>query len=97
VCIVGNAELIWDGQQKRVRLRNRLVFPKLLNQAIRFSSVATAEDRACGCVNEADLVLFLIPSSEIGAIKVIDQRKDTATDGDARRASMASNLLALHI
>jgi hypothetical protein len=69
-----------------------LVFPKLLYQDIRLSSVAAAEDRPCGFVKEADLVLFLTSSSEIGTITVVDQREDTSADGNAGNASVASLL-----
>ena len=61
VRIVGDAELIWDGQQQRVGLRDRLVFPKLFDQDIRLSSVAAAEDRPRGFVEKPDGVLFMTP------------------------------------
>ena len=44
---------------------------ELLDEDIRFSSVATTGDRPRRCVKEANLVLFL-PSSEIGTVMVVD-------------------------
>ena len=84
--------MVWDGQQQSVRLRDRLVFPKLFDQDVRFSSVATAEDGSCVLVKEADLVLFLTSPSEIGAITIVDQREDTAANGNARSPSVSSLL-----
>ena len=81
VRIVGNTELIWDGWQQRVGLRDRLVFPKLLDENLRFSSVAAAKDRPCIFVKEPDFVLlFTRALSEIASITVIEQRKNTADD-----------------
>ena len=57
--------------------------------SISFFSSRTAEDRPCGFVKEADLVLFLTSSSEVGTITVVDQREDTAADGNAWNASVA--------
>src|SRR5580692_6855267 len=68
--IVGNAQLIRDGEQEGVRLGDCLVFLKLFDQDLRFSGVGTAEDRSRGFVKEADLVLLLAPTPEIGAIKI---------------------------
>ena len=59
---------------------------------IRFRCVATAENRPCVFVKKADLVLFLNSSSEIGTITIVDQGKDTAADGNARSADVASLL-----
>ena len=44
--IVGNAQLVGDGQQQRVGLGDGLVLPELLDQGIRLGGVAAAEDRA---------------------------------------------------
>lgn len=57
--VVSNAKLVGDGDQKRVGLRDRLVFPKLFDQYIRLSRIGAAENRSCGPVNVADLVLDL--------------------------------------
>src|SRR5579863_5744070 len=90
--IVRNAELVWDGEQQRVCRRDRLVFPKLFDQNIRFRCVATAENCSCGFVKIADLVLFLTSSSEIESITIVDQGKNTAADGNARGTDVASFL-----
>jgi len=90
--IVGNTQLVWDGQQERVGFRDRLVFSKLFDQDIRLGCIATAEDRSCGFVKEAYFVLFLTAASEIATITVVDQCENTAANGDARSASMASLL-----
>src|SRR5579863_405255 len=90
--IVRNAELVWDGEQQRVCRRDRLVFPKLFDQNIRFRCVATAENCSSGFVKIADLVLFLTSSSEIESITIVDQGKNTATDGNARGTDVASFL-----
>src|SRR6202041_4220915 len=74
-------------------LRDCLVFPKLLDENIRLGSIAAAEDRPCVFVKESDFVLlFLRASSEIGTIAVIEQRKNTAANGNARSACVASFL-----
>src|SRR5580698_9180438 len=92
--IVGNAQLVWYGQQQGVCLRDRLILPKLLDENIRLSSIAAAKDRPRAFVQEADLVLFLAASSKIGAIAVVDQCKDTAANRNARSACVASFLPA---
>ena len=65
--VVGNAQLVGDGQQQRVGLGDSFVF-----------GIAAAEDRPIPLVDESDLVI--IPALEIGAIAVIHQREDAATD-----------------
>src|ERR1700678_781906 len=65
---------------------------KLLDEDFRLSSVATSKDRPCVFVKEADLVRFLTLSSEIGTITVVNQREDTAADGNARSANVSSLL-----
>jgi len=90
--IVGDAQLVWDGEQERVRLGDRLVFPELLDEDLWLSCVATTEDRPCVLVKEADCVLLLRAPSEVSTITVIHQREDTAADGNARSASVAGFL-----
>src|SRR5580692_2060852 len=87
--IVGNAQLIRDGEQEGVRLGDCVVLLKLFDQDVRFSGVGTAEDRSRGFVKEADLVLFFAASPEIGAITIVGQCEDTAADRNAWSASMA--------
>ena len=84
--VVGDAELVGDGEQQRVGFRDRLVLPELFDQDVRLGGIAAAEDGAGLLVDEADLVGFLAPSAEIGAVAIIDEREDAAADGDARFA-----------
>jgi hypothetical protein len=55
--IVGNAQLVRDGQQQRVGLGDGLVRLELFDQGIRLGGVAAAEDRARVRVDESDLVV----------------------------------------
>ena len=94
-----HAELTRTGQcahpasvWRSVRFRDRLVFPQLFYQNIRFSSIATAEDCPCGFVKEADRVLFLSCSSEIGTILVVDQSENAGANGNARSARVTGVL-----
>ena len=90
--VVGNTQLVRDGEQQRVGLRDRFVFPQLFDENIGLSGVAAAEDRPCVLVKETDLVLFVRASAEISAIAVIEQRENTAANGNARSARVASFL-----
>src|SRR5580698_81074 len=92
VHIVGNAELIWNGEQERVGLRNCFVFPKLLDENVRLSSIAAAEDCPRLFVKETDLVLFVRASSEVGTIAIIEQREDTPANRNARSSRVTSIL-----
>jgi hypothetical protein len=74
---------------------DRLVFPKLLDENIWLGSVAAAEDRPCVFVKEPNFVFFLRASSEIATIAVIDQRKNTAANGNARTTRVTSFLTRL--
>ena len=87
--IVGNAQLVRDGQQQRVGLRDGLVLLELFDQGIRLGGVATAEDRARVRVDESDLVITVTCAPEISVIAIIDQCKNAATDRDARLAFVA--------
>ena len=90
--VVGDAELVRDGQEQRVGLGDGLVLLELLDQNIRLGGIAAAEDRPCLLVDKADLVLVLAPAAEIGAIAIVHQREDAAADRDARLARMAGLL-----
>ena len=57
--VVGDAQLVGDGQQQRVGLGDGLVLLELLDQDIRLGGIAAAEDRPGLLVDEADLVLIL--------------------------------------
>ena len=56
--VVGNAQLVGDGQQQRVGLGDSFVFPELLDEYIRLGGIAAAEDRAGPLVDESDLVVI---------------------------------------
>ena len=92
MCIVGDAQLIRDRQQQRVGLGDGLVPPELLNEDVRLSGIATTEDCSRLLVDKADLVLFLAPASEVGAIAIVHQREDAAADRDTRFGRMAGLL-----
>ena len=55
--VVGNAQLVGDGQQQRVGLGDGFVLLELLDQDIRLGRVTTAEDRPGPLVDESDLVI----------------------------------------
>ena len=55
--VVGNAQLVGDGQQQRVGLGNGFIRLELLDQRVRLGRVAASEDRPRSLVDEADLVL----------------------------------------
>src|SRR6187402_438687 len=87
-----HAELVGDRQQQRIRLRDRLVLPQLLDQRIRLPGIAPAEDRSRLRIDEADLVLASALPAEIGAVAIVDQREDAAADGYAGLACVAGVL-----
>jgi hypothetical protein len=65
----------------------------VLDENIWLSSVAAAEDCPCVFVKEPDLVIFFLrASSEIGTITVIEQRKNTTANGNARSTRVTSFL-----
>src|SRR4051812_13382777 len=43
VCIIGDAELIWDRQQNRVGFCDGLILPELLDEDVWFGSIASSE------------------------------------------------------
>src|SRR5260370_11730206 len=69
-----------------------LVYYMLIDENVWLCSVAPAENRPCVFVKEPDLVIFLTTSSEIGTVTVIDQRKNTAANGNARSARVTGFL-----
>jgi hypothetical protein len=71
--VVGNAQLIGDGQQQRVGLGDSFVFPELLDQDMRLGSVTAAEDRPGPLVDESDLVIIFAPAPKISAVTIVDQ------------------------
>ena len=87
--VVGDAQLVGDGDKQRVGRRDSVVFPELLDQGIRLGRIATAEDRPSSLVDESDLVFFFTPGSEIASVAIVRQCNDAATDRDPRLASVA--------
>ena len=57
--VVGDAELVGDGQQQRIGLGDGFVLLELLDQSIRLGGVAAAEDRPRAFIDVSDLVLAL--------------------------------------
>src|SRR4029077_16512239 len=76
--VVGNAQLVGNGQQQRIGLGDGFVFPKLLDQQLRLGGITAAEDRACVRVDESDLVVTVARAPEISAVAIVDQREDAA-------------------
>src|SRR4051794_3432250 len=87
-----DAQLVRDRQQQRIGFRNRLVLPQLLDQRIRLCRITPTEDRARPRVDEADLVFAAALAAEIGAVAIVDQRKNAAADGDAGLTAVAGVL-----
>src|SRR5271168_1402263 len=87
--VVGHAQLVGNGQQQRVGLGDRFVFPELLDQYMRLGGIAAAEDRPGPLVDESDLVIIFAPAPKIAAVTIVHQREDAAADGDPRLANMA--------
>src|SRR4029077_17620311 len=87
--VVGNAQLVGDGQQQRVGLGDSFVFPELLDEEMRLGGIAAAEDRPSPLVDESDLVINFAPAPKIGAVTIVQQCEDAAADRDPRLASMA--------
>lgn len=56
---------------------------ELFDEDIRLGGVVAAEDRPGPLVDEADLVFSLALMSEVSAVAIVDQCKDTAADRDA--------------
>ena len=59
VRVVGNAQLVGDGQQQRVGLGDSFVLLQLFDKDVRLGGVATAENRPGLFVDEADVVLLV--------------------------------------
>ena len=57
--IVGDAQLIGDGDKQRVGLCDGIILLQQFDQGIRLGRIAAAEDRPGVFVDEADLVFFV--------------------------------------
>jgi hypothetical protein len=71
VRVVIDAELVGDGQEQRVGLRDGLVLRQFFNEDIRLGGITATEDRACLLVYKADMVLLLSPTAEVCAIAIV--------------------------
>ena len=85
VRVVGDAQLIGDGQEQRVGLGDGFVVGQLLDEGVGLVGVAAAEDGPLLWLDVAEVVLVLA-AAEVCAITVVDDGKDTAADRDAWRA-----------
>ena len=85
--VVIDTELVRDGQEQRVSVSDRLVFPELLDEYVRFGCIAPTE-MARVFSEVADGVLAFLPASEIRTISVGDEREDATTDRHPRFARM---------
>src|ERR1700677_1069540 len=90
--IIGDAELVGDGQEQGIGLRDSFIPLQLLDEDVRGGGIASAEDRPRPLVEIAALVRFLAPAPEVGAIAIVDEREDAAADRNARLQLMASLL-----
>ncbi len=86
--VVGNPQLVRDGQEESVGFGNCIVFSELFNEYIRLGGIAPAKNRT-GIIDVTDLISFVPARSEIDAVAIIGQREDAATDRDARCSGMA--------
>src|SRR5690349_15538352 len=57
--IVGDAELVGDGEEQRIGLSDRFVLLELLDEHLGLRGIAASEDRARPLVDETDLVLSI--------------------------------------
>src|SRR6476661_6340055 len=92
VGVVVDAELIGHGQQQGIGRGDGFVFLELLDERVRLGGIAPAKNGAGVVAEEADLVVVLVAVPEIGAVAVVDQRKDAAADRHPRLARMTSRL-----
>src|SRR5260370_12089261 len=78
--VVGNAQLVGDGQQQRVGLGDSFVFPELLDEYMRLGGIAAAKDRPSPLVDESDLVINFAPAPKIRALTIVHQYGDASAD-----------------
>src|ERR1700690_2758189 len=86
--VVGNAQLVRDGQEESVGFGNRIVFSELFNEHIGLGGIAPAKN-GTGIIDVTDLISFLRPPPEVSAVAIIGQREDAAADRDAWCSGMA--------
>jgi hypothetical protein len=68
--VVGDTQLVRDGQQQCIGFGDRVVFSELFDEHIRLGGIATAEN-CTRIIDVADLVVFLRAASEVEAIAII--------------------------
>jgi len=88
VGVIVDPKLIRDGQKQCVGLGDSFVFRELLDEEIPLGGVAAAKNGSCVVAEEADIVLVLVPASEIGTVAVVHECKDAAADRYSRLARM---------
>src|ERR1700753_2672294 len=87
--VVGHTQLVGDGQEQGVGLRDSLVRLELLDKYIRLGGVAASEDGAGGLIDGAGLVFLPTSTSEISAIPVVHEGEDASADRDTWLARVA--------
>jgi len=92
VGVVVDAELIRDGQEQRVSLCDGFIFRELLDEDVWLGSIAAAKNGSCVVAEEADSVLVLVLTPELGPVAIVYECKDTATDRYPRLAPVTSGL-----
>lgn len=73
--VVGDAQGVGDGQQKRVGLLNGLVLRELLNELVRLGGIAAAKDGTAALLDKSD---FVAPGSFLPKVEAVlfgDQAK----------------------
>jgi hypothetical protein len=89
MCIVGDTQLVRDGQQQRVGLGDGLILLELLDEDVGRGGVAPTKDGWGRIADEANLVGILTAAAREGAIALVHHRQDVAADRDARFACVA--------
>src|SRR5690606_3667008 len=82
--VVGDAQGVGDGQQKRVGLLNGLVLRELLNELVRLGGIAAAKDGTAALLDKSD---FVAPGSFLPKVEAVlfgDQGKNGPAYRDAR-------------
>lgn len=71
--VVGHAQLVWNRKQDGIGLGDRLVFSQLLDENIRFSSVAATKDCSSICVEQADVIVSvaIVVVSEVSSVEIV--------------------------
>ena len=92
VGIIVDTELIRTVKSTAIRLSDGFVLRELFDQDVWLGGIAAAKNRSGVVAEEADGILVLIAAPEIGAVAVVDERKDAAADRHPRFARMTGRL-----